>query len=57
MKKILENYKTTLVGFGVIAIATHALFEGKINAQLYGVLFLSAISNILSKDYNAKWFH
>ena len=54
MKKIVDSYKTTLVGFGVIAIAAYSLFEGKISGEVFGAICALAVGQILSKDYNAK---
>lgn len=54
MKKILENYKTTVAGFVIIGIATYGLFEGKMTNEIAGALFAGAIGLIASKDGDKK---
>lgn len=54
MKSVINNWKTTLMGFTVMGIAAYALFEGKINAEVFSGLCALAIGLLASKDGDKK---
>jgi hypothetical protein len=54
MKNAINNYKTTVAGFGMIIIASYALFEGKISPEIFSALCFGALGLIASKDGDKK---
>jgi len=54
MKSAINNYKTTVAGFGMIAIAAYGLLEGKLTGEVFSALCIAGIGLIASKDGDKK---